>query len=67
MFTGLDLDSGAMYIVFVKATNFAGLQTVSKSNGFTLDFSSPKEKDAWLGPGNKHLLFQSSDNQLHVR
>ncbi|KAK3735001.1 hypothetical protein QZH41_001674 [Actinostola sp. cb2023] len=58
--TGLDLESGTMYVAKVKSTNYAGLQTEVSSNGFTVDFSPPIKNVAWVGAGNNSVIIYST-------
>lgn len=64
---GLDLESGAEYIVIVKAVNFAGLKTKTVSDGFTVDFTPPTESEARLGVGPELVKYQSDLTKLAVR
>ncbi|EDO42273.1 predicted protein [Nematostella vectensis] len=60
--TGIDLDSGMMYIIKVRATNMAGLQSEAQSNGFTIDFSAPVARSAWVGLGMTEEKYSGSDH-----
>ena len=64
---GLDLESGAHYVVIVRALNFAGLQIESVSDGFTVDSTPPIASEARLGVGPKQLIHQSDLTKLTVR
>ncbi|XP_031557393.1 uncharacterized protein LOC116294015 [Actinia tenebrosa] len=65
--TGLDFESGAMYVAIVRATNFAGLKIDATSKGITVDYSPPFGSHTWIGPESKHIFFQSSKTELKVR
>ena len=67
IFTGLDLESGIRYIVIVKAVNFAGLQVEAASDGFTVDFTPPKTRDAIIGTGLEPAEYQSDVTKVTIR
>lgn len=64
---GLDLESGAQYIVIVRAINFAGLQTEAASDGFTVDFTPPATSEARIGTGPEPAQYQSDMMKMAIR
>ena len=65
--TGLDLESGAQYLIIVKAISFAGLITQASSDGFTVDFTPPTASQARMGSGAELVEYQSDLTKLSVR
>lgn len=63
----MDLESGAQYIVIVKALNFAGLQIEAASDGFTVDFTPPETSDAIIGTGPEPAEYQSDMTKVTIR
>ena len=66
-FTGLDLESGAQYLITVKAINFAGHVAEASSDGFTVDFTPPTASQARLGSGAELVEYQSDLTKLTIR
>lgn len=64
---GLDLESGAQYIVIVRAVNFAGLQIEAASDGFTVDFTPPATSEAKIGTGPEPAEYQSDMMKMTIR
>ncbi|XP_068740821.1 uncharacterized protein [Montipora capricornis] len=64
--TGLDLESGAQYLIIVKAINFAGLVAEASSDCFTVDFTPPTASQARLGSGAELVEHQSDLTKLTV-
>ncbi|XP_068689656.1 uncharacterized protein [Montipora foliosa] len=65
-FTGLDLESGAQYLIIVKAINNAGIVVKASSDGFTVDFSPPVASQVRLGSGAELVEYQSDLTKLTV-
>lgn len=64
---GLDLESGAQYKFIVRAVNYAGLKIEASSNGFTVDFSPPVTRHAWIGTRSQKVLYQSDPTKMAIR
>ena len=65
--TGFDLESGAQYKFIVRAVNYAGLKIEASSNGFTVDFSPPVIRNAWIGTHSQKVLYQSDSTNIVIR
>ena len=66
LFPGVDLETGALYLIKVRATNNAGLRSEATSDGFTIDFSPPSAGKAWVETGFD-IPTQADSSQLNVR
>ena len=64
---GLDLDSGVQYQFKVRATNMVGLQSEATSDGFSVDFTPPEARKAWIGGETGHVGYQADSHNLRVR
>lgn len=65
--TGLDMESGVHYVFKVRGTNRVGLQSETTSDGFTVDFSPPVARNAWVGEGAIHERYQADSSSIKTR
>ena len=65
-YTGLDLETGQRYAVFVRARNHAGLKKISHSDGFVVDYTPPETGRVVVGP-NLYRTKKYHSNRTNIQ